>query len=377
MFDCSNPLNAGLFDSGIFADRWGHQENKTKGEEKKQPDFGVEFGLRTMYDDNILKYSDKYLERFMNRQDEGRFQVDTYDDIIIRPSLKASVSYRFIKNLRTDLDINFNRSQYIVNNIKTWDYFSTSLRQFYGKKGHVRNSYNYIPEFYIRHYRDDDFTSYVGYGPESFKTMSFSKETVGFRVQHNVFKKTNLRLSAEYANYFYNVHYIGYDSKDMAFEMSLFQTISEKLKFQVAYEFTTSKAKGFDQAHETFNTSDDADASFIDNSFSASITCKLPSYFGLSHDISCNGKFGERQFTSRHYIEYDMLHAGRRDFNYTFSVAYGIWISKSMDASVFYNYLERVTDSKSPINYDMVKDEKSYRQNQVGFALTYSLSFKK
>lgn len=350
---------------------------KEKEKKKKKPDFSVEFGLRTMYDDNILKYSDKYLERFMNRQDEGRFHVETYDDIVIRPSLKTSVSYRLIKNLRTDVDILFNRSQYVVNNIKTWDYFSTSLRQFYGKKGHIRVSYNYIPKFYIRHYRDEDYTSLIGFGPESFKTMFFSKETYGFWVQHTVFKKTNLRLSADYANYFYNVHYIEYDSKDISYEARIMQTFSEKLRFQVAYSFTSSKAKGFDQAHETFDTSNDADASFIDNSFSASVTYKLPSYFGLSNDISFDGKFGERQFTSRHYIEYDMLHAGRRDYNYNFSVSYGVRISKSMNASVFYNYLERVTNSKSAINYEMVRDEKSYRQNQIGFALTYSLSLKK
>jgi hypothetical protein len=355
----------------------GEKKSKEQEKKKKKPEFSVEFGVRSMYDDNILKYSDKYLERFMNRQDEGRFHIDTYDDIIIRPSLKTTASYRFIKNLRTDVDILFNRSQYVVNNIKTWDFFSTSLRQFYGKKGHVRVSYSYIPEFYIRHYRDEDYTGFVGFGPESFKPMSFSKETIGFWVQHGVLKKTNLRLSVDYMNYYYNVHYIEYDSKDISAEIKLFQNFSEKLRFQAAYSFTNSKAKGFDQAHETFDTSDDADASFVDNSFSASVTYKLPSYFGLSHDISFDGKFGERHFSSRHYIEYDMLHAGRRDYNYNLSVSYGVRISKTMNASIFYNYLERVTDSKSSINYEMVMLEKSYRQNQIGFALTYSLSFKK
>jgi hypothetical protein len=274
------------------------------------------------------------------------------------------------------LDILYNRSQYLVNDVKTWEYFSVSARQFYSRKGSFRLSYNYIPEFYIRHYRDEDYTRLIGFVPEAFKPMAFSKETYGAWVQHSILSKTNLRLSVDYMRYFYNVHYIEYDSRDISYEIRVLQTMSEKLRFQFAYSFTQSKAKGFDEAHETLHTSDDADASFVDNSIAASVTYKLPSWLGLSHDISLDGKFGERHFSSRHYIEYDMLHAGRLDFNYNFSVSYGFRISKTINASLFYNYLERVTDSRSAINREMVMLEKSYRQNQVGLALTYSLKFK-
>jgi len=45
----------------------------------------IKVGLKTHYDNNILKYSDKYLDRFMNGEDPGRFSIDTYDDLIWTP----------------------------------------------------------------------------------------------------------------------------------------------------------------------------------------------------------------------------------------------------------------------------------------------------
>lgn len=349
------------------------KSNKKKSNEKKKSkfDFDLEFGMRTMYDDNILKYSDKYLEKFMNHEDEGRFHINTYDDIVLRPSFQVVVSNKLINNLKTEFDLNFNRSFYLNNNIKTWDYFSAGLRQYYSKRGSVKVSYSYIPDFYIRHYRDEDFTDVIGFIPESFKTMAFSKESYGIWAHQTFLKNTGVRLSLNYMRYFYNSFYTEYDSKDLSYEIKLYQPITDDFRIQIVYSFTKSNAKGFDDPGETYENSNDADATFVDNSYSTSINWKIPTVFGLKHNITLEGEFGERYFTTKHFLEVDPLHAGREDKNLSLSFSYDVSLTKSINATLFYNFLQRSTNSKAEINQEMVSAEKNYKQNQIGLSLVY------
>ena len=347
------------------------KKNKKKAEPKSVFDFDLKVGVRTTYDDNILKYSDKYLQRFINNEDEGRFHINSHDDIVLRPSLSTSIAKDFVGKLSTEFDFNVNRSLYLNNDIKSWTYLSVGLRQYFSKKGSVKFSYSYIPDFYIRHYRDDDYTSVLGYVPQAFKTMAFSKESFEFWTHYNLLKKTGIRATVDYKRYFYNSFYTEYDSKDLTGEIKIYQTLTDNIRIQLAYSFTKSNAKGYDEPGETTENSNDADATFIDNSFEASINYRLPRIFGLKHDITLDGSFGERHFTTKNFLEEDPLHAGRVDKNYGLSLSYDVRVSKSIDATLFYNFLKRSTISKADINHDMVSEEKDYEQNQIGFSLVY------
>lgn len=352
------------------------QDTKTKNTKKKKfkfkPDINLEFEARTTYDDNILKYSEKYLDRFMNREDEGRFQIKTDDDVISRPSLIITASQKLIKNFNTTLQFSMNRSFYINNGIKSWSFFDLSLEHYFHKKGYFSLSYNYIPNFYIRHYRDDDYVTFVGYVPESFKPMSFAKENYSFNTQYVFLKNTGIRLTLDYIRYFYNVHYIEYDSNDFSYEIRILQPLSKKLRMQAAYSFTKSYAKGFDEAHETRETSNDADASFFDNDFALGLRFNLPSFLKMTHSLWFDGSYGKRSFTSPKYVEFDQLHAGRIDYNYRLALQYRFKINKALNASIFYNYFGRRTSSRSELNKEFISLEKDYNQNQIGFSLIYN-----
>lgn len=357
----------------------GQSDNTKKNTKKKfklKPDITVEFEARKTYDDNILKYSEKYLERFKNREDEGRFHINTYDDVISRPSLKISASQKLIKKLSTAVQFNMNRSFFLNNGIKSWSYFSFGIDQYFSKNGFVNLSYSYIPNFYIRHFRDEDYVNFVGFVPEAFKPMAFSKETYDFYTQYTFLKNTGVRLSLDYARYFYNVHYIEYDSNDFSYEIRILQPLSQKLRLQAAYTYTFSDAKGFDEFHETKENSNDADATFYDNNFFASLRWALPAYFKLNHSLTFSGSYAQRNFSSPLYVEIDPMHAGRIDYNYRFSLLYRVRVNRSVSATVFYNYLGRRTSSRSEINREYISLEKDYNQNQIGFSLIYNYKLK-
>jgi hypothetical protein len=354
-------------------------DNLKEKKEKKitiKPDISLEFENRMFYDDNILKYSDKYLERFLNREDEGRFQINTYDDVIERPSIKINARQKLFKNQTTDVQFLFNRSFYLNNSIKSWSYMSMGIDQTITKKSRVNFSYSYIPHFYIRHFRDEDYVFFLGYVPEAFTPMSFSKESFDLYYQRNFLKNTTLRLTLGYTRYFHNVHYIEYDCNDFSYELRMIQPLNRKVRLTASYSFTNSKANAFDEKHESFGNSDDADASFYDNSGSASVRWTLPSYFKLNHSLNVDLSLGKKVFTTEHFVEMDQLHVGRVDYNYRASLLYRVKLSKSLSGTVFYNFLGRTTTSRSEINREFIALEKNYKQNQTGFSLIYNYKYK-
>ena len=73
-----------------------------KDTKKKSYHWEVRLSVGTMYDNNILKYSDKYIDRFINSQDEGRFHISSYDDMVFPYSVGISYRNNFIGTLNSE-----------------------------------------------------------------------------------------------------------------------------------------------------------------------------------------------------------------------------------------------------------------------------------
>ncbi len=342
---------------------------------KAVPEFEVDFGLATLYDNNILKYSDKYLQKFIHNEDSGRFHIDTYDDVILTPSLGLSATSRIFGNLRSELNFDASSRIYMVNSIKNWNYFAVGFRQYLPKRASFRLFYSYIPTFYIRHYRDDDWVAVYGYVPETFQPMGFSKNSYGAWIQKGFLKSSTVRLSFNYSQYYYNKHYTEYDSRDLFFGIRLFQSVSENLKMELAYEFINSDAKGYDEPGETKRTADESDASFYEHGFFARGIYKLPPVLNIKHSVDAELGYMKRYFTSEHYLELDALHVGRVDDVVELSASYNIRLLKTLNMSVFYNFFFRDANTSATENQSLVSDEKDYRANQVGLSFNYYLKF--
>ena len=346
-----------------------------KKSNKKVPELEVNFGLATIYDDNILKYSQKYLDRFMNGEDFGRFHIETYDDVILNPTLQLVTTYRLFGKLKSELTLDFNPKYYVVNNIKNWSSFTLGYRQFFTKRASFKLTYNYVPDFYIRHFRDDDWVEVYGYVPETFQPMGFAKNQYGFYVQNTFFKNTLFRLSLNLAQYFYNQHFIEYDSKDYSIGYRLIQPIAKNFKLELGYVFTKSNAKGYDGPGESKDNSDDSDADFDEDGFFLIASWQMPDVFKLKTSLEANGGFEKRYYTTNHYVVDDPEHAGRVDNILSFGFNYNLKINKPLQLSAFYRWIGRDSSTSSPLNSEYVSVEKDYRQGQVGIEIDYSLNY--
>lgn len=335
------------------------------------PQILINAGLKTYYDDNILKYSDTYLQSFINNEDQGRFQINTYDDLVLKPSLSLNISDSVLKGKLTRLKLFLNRSIYTHNGINDYTFFSFGLEQNLKDSCKVGLAYEYIPEYYIYHLRDADYTSFMGYVPSTFMPLTYSKDWFGLYV-YRTYKKTGIKLSLNYAQCFYNSHFIEYDSKEPGVEIEISQPLHrQKLKLKILYAFSRSFARGYDQNNERADDSDDSDASFYFHTLKISAGLKLPKLMKHSNHISFTFLAGFKRFTSGKYIEYDMLHAGRKDFNYQFEFEYNYYLSKHLSLSLMYSSVNRNATSLSDINSSFIDNEKSFNQNLFGLGLNY------
>jgi hypothetical protein len=343
---------------------------------KKTPELEVEIGLASFYDDNILKYSDKYLEKFKNNQDTGRFHINTYDDIVLNPSLKLTGSYRLFGKLRSELEVLYSPRFYCSNSIKNWNFFTVSFRQYFTKRASIKLIYGYLPDYYLRHFQDDDWYAVYGDVPQQYQPMSYSKNNWGVWLQNTFFRNTLVRLSFYYDQYYYNPHFTEYDCKEFTYGIRITQPFLDRFKFEGAYAFSTSDAKGYDDPGETKENSDEADASYYENAGAARLTYEIPRFFDKKHNLQLEGSYQRRIFTSEHYLEVDPLHAGRYDNVFEVTALYELWVIKDLRIRAFYNWFMRDASTTAKQNQDYVSAEKDYRQNQVGIEVTYYLDFK-
>jgi hypothetical protein len=358
-------LAALLFISSIA----GTVSAQTKEKKKVKP-FEVGIGLSGAYDNNILKYSDKYLERFMNNEDEGRFHIKTYDDIIVKPSLQIAYSFNVFKKQKSKINLSANYSSYVLNDVKNWSFFTAGFQQNFAKKASVRIYYSYVPEFYVRHFRDSDRTEVYGYIPETFVPFSFSKDDYGIWVQNTFFKNTRVRLSLNYNQYFHNTHFTEYDCDNFVYGILINQPVTKKLKVEFSYEFTTSDAKATDADPEL-----DADADNECDLFALDIAWQLPAVLKLKHELSAGADFSKRYYITNNYIEWDPEHAGRVDNVLNLQVNYNVKLTKALELNAFFKWFGRDSRTTSDKNSEYVSEEKDYTQYQVGLELDYGFKF--
>jgi hypothetical protein len=345
---------------------------KNKKETIKKIEVEISTGFE--YDSNILKYSDMYIEKFKNSEDEGRFHVSSYDDLILYYSLKPSVTFEILKKRKTEVNFEFTRRAFLKNNIKTWNYFNIGISQNISKRANFKIFYSYIPYFYIRHYKDDDWINIYGDSPDTFQPFSFSKENISAWVQYTFFAKSLFRFNFSNSRYYYNEHFTEYDCTNQIYGIKLFQPLLKKSTVSIGYNFEISKTKELDK---TIYTSDYADASYRAIEVSIGITHLLPEIWKFSNYLRFNAEYQNVYYTSRNYIKTDPFHTGRVDDKFNILIEYNIKVHQSIKLTAYYELYRRFLNQSVEINKDFLIEEKNYKQYQIGVQLTYNLNFNK
>ena len=347
-------------------------ENPAKAKDK----WSFRISLGPYYDSNILKYSNKYIERFKNGEDEGRFHIHSIDDLTLGYSFGLVYSNQIIGKLKTILGAGLDSDAYTYNSIKSWFTYDIFLRQYISKSTSFYASYSYIPNFYVRHFRDEDWVKYFGYVPETFQPYEFSKDDYSFWLHHTFsWKTTRARAYFSYMRYLLNPSNTEYDSNDFLYGIRIYQSLTKKLDVNFAYYYITSDAKGYDEPGEVRETSDDSDATNYEHVYAIGFDYKMPKIFKLKNEISVDAQYQRAFYTTDHFLEIDQLHAGRFDYNYRIFVNYNWDVFKNFSFTAFYQWMARESSTSAVANQEYVSDEKDYTQYRIGVRFNYSINF--
>ena len=371
----TKPAAIILLSCFLFLLPFNGEARKKDKEKKRKAKYELEVEVGGNYDDNILRYSEKYLDRFLNREDEGRFHIDTYDDFILTTALGIEGTYYLFGKNKTRINADFKRRTYMVNPIKDWTYFTAGIRQYLPSRISFKFLYSYIPDFYVRHFRDEVWVDVYGYESNTFTPYVFSKDNFGFYIQKYFYQSSRIKLKFYYAQYFHNQHYTEYDSDNLYYGIDVYQPINDDLRIEAGFEFVTSDAKGYDAAYETPETTDGPDATYVEDRFNIGLRWQPPRIKKHYHEVYFRGSFNKRYYTTDHPVDVDPLHAGRVDEMYGFSVNYRYKVSRSFDVEAFYEWNMRDTETTSEYNSEFVSNEKDYKQNSVGMTVTYNIDF--
>ncbi len=327
--------------------------------------WGCEFGLSSVYDGNILRYSDKYLTRFDRGEDEGRFHIVTKDDLILTNAMRAAATFDFIGAVHTTLALEFRHRTYTKNGIKDWSYYSAAIRQALGRRMSAGAGYTYIPEFYTRHYRDEDWVKRFGTTPMTFQPFDYKKDEIKGWIQQSFFRSTRARLSASYARYFYNQHFTEYDARNRQIGVEISQPIFDNLRIIGSYGFVSSRAAA----------NDAADPSYDEDSFALNVSWRLPTLVGRNNTVNVGGEYARRCFNGTKAAEVDRFHTGRRDYDYRLSLAYTVQLTGRFFLECNYGWHARKAETSAVANAEYLSNEKDYHQYQLGIEAKYVVSF--
>jgi hypothetical protein len=337
----------------------------------KQKNYQVKLSFKTVYDNNVLKNSKKYLDRFKNWEDEGRFHINRYDDLITEYAYDFSFSKNLIQKLNSQFSFSIDHNKYSFNTIKNWTLLTFNLQQFILSGTSLSFSYSYIPKFYVRHYRDDDWIELVGYTPQSFQSFSFSKDEFVFSLQNSDINNLRLRVSMGYARYFHNVHFTEYDCDNLSFSGRTYYSLLPNLKLNAGFKYIKSQGNRI----TVIESKSSVDPSYNESVFLFGSTYELPKIFKMNNELGFSFQVEKRIYLTKAFYEVDPLHAGRNDSEYRFALNYSLDVLSNLSVIADFIWNRRDSDTSVQENKEFVSNEKDYSQLLFGINVNYKLDF--
>lgn len=335
----------------------------------------AQIALGTIYDNNALRYSDKYLGRFEQREDEGRFHIGTTDDLAFHSTFRLERRLNPFGEAASLLSGDLHLWNFTRNGIKNWWSFTLAARQELPERFTLSVAYSHIPDFYVRHYSDDDWEPRVGQTPARFQPFSFTKDEYRIAIQRQFFQSTRFRVTYAAQRYYYNEHYTEYDSRNGVWNFEGSHPLLSTLRVSAGYMYTTSDAQGVDAPGEVRSASDDADGSFREDAYSGGLAWRLPRIAGMTTRLSLDAEYSRRCFSSSRLYFLDQQHAGRVDHEYQASLRWSVGLGDDWETSIGYTWRQRDARSSITENEIILSDEKDFREYQVEIGLTYDLAF--
>jgi hypothetical protein len=277
----------------------------------------VEVRLGTVYNSNILQYSDPDQTAFRHHDPASRFAIRSIDDAAFRGSGSVALSRQTFGGRNASLTYTYFRTSYSRNPVNDDESHRVSLRQSLRRTGWVELNYRHGPPAYLRHLWDVDFQSpyqsYPRYQPAYVASRELAVEA-GYRPAP--LWAVAAGVSAGRSDY--NAAFEERDAHDWGAVATADLGREAGPTLTLAPSFTRRAARGTDPSHPGVPDAERADISFRE--WGVSLTAKLPDHAvrRVPVEVRVQLSAARRSFTSHRLL--DTSHRGRVDNSWAASI---------------------------------------------------------
>ncbi len=210
-------------------------------------DFNLE--LQTIYDDNILDYSDADLDLMDDPTvPDNRYGIKSKDDYIFIPELEIVYKTQLAgHSLHTGLKGRY--YYYKENDIKRYFKVEGYFKRFFNKRTYFQGTIGFLPDYYYR----NSYSSTEGY-----QEAKFDKFSLEAKLSHKLNEYITTNLSYSYANKNFIQLFDERDIKEHEFQGEAIYYPSKYWKSWFSYAFTTAIGAGAKSIQFRRDTSFDA-----------------------------------------------------------------------------------------------------------------------
>jgi len=323
--------------------------------------FNLQSGIG--YDSNFLKLS-KLEQEEVSYYPALLGDSESASSLISKNTFEVKYNPYLIKGHETRIRIKINYNKYFESANKSYSSFGAYFAQHLGKYEWVKLSYSYLPQYYLRDYRDRDPDVLNTNPNEILENCYFSQGSTSISYSKWIGIRSWIEGMLAYNTQYYdssftefdlNIIAIGIklsskDYKNYPIQINFIQSFADNLTFQNGLKSTLNIDRGYVQRYFSFKLNKK----------------NMPIFF--FHNLGVLFSNTYRKYTSD--IESDLLHYSR-SHNET---KINLWLNGKLNNSTLIrlDIIKRTRDTFS--DYEWVKDLKSFNKMEYYFTMSFSFS---
>lgn len=316
--------------------------------------FDLEAELQTIYDDNVINYSDADLDQFDDPEaPDNKFAIKSKDDFIVNPEITLIYKTR-LWNHSFHLGFKTDYYYYSENDVKRHWRFETYFRRYFKKGTYFKGSVSYLPDYYYRN-------SYIS--GEGYREAEFDKITLEGKFVYQLFKTTLVSLTYSYSNKDFTVAFDERDIFEHEIGGALVYRPIKLWKGWLGYAYTHAVGAGAD------NDEYSRDTSFDQNQFTVGNRLYLRGLANKGFQIAGKLTYKFVQYQTTKITSEDRYRLGREDTRLYLYAMVKHYIARGVSLEAIYkNYSKNVE-----IPADDLKELLESSSNSIYFIINYSL----
>lgn len=306
--------------------------------------INVRVTYSTTYDDNILKYSARDLERFRTDTELTPSEITTTDDWVNSLGLRVYADFDISKKIRFRPYYSAKANLYAVNPINNYQTHYFLGRFSYRYRYYLFLQYFYMPGYYLRIYRDRD--------TNEFHSCRFDLYQPALRFRYRL-PPYEIEGEAGREFIYYNRFFTEYDTE--AFFLGINGTYSgiQDVTLSLGYRFKSADNVGFSQtsllpSSDPLSDAEYGDGTYEEDQYSFDVSYLLPIDFYWDWKVNFAFSRSIRCYQSEQSFYQDPFHAGRKDRRDKINPSLIVSPLQILDLEFSFLYDLRRTDSPDP-----------------------------